>query len=105
MTLAAQHDRRGTTGRLRKLTAAEKREILQRAHLISGNLEAGNKDGPRFKGTPRKLDALCGVLCQRPKGREPSIREEAGDPLRRTTKRWYHRSIRKKWNTFLELKR
>jgi hypothetical protein len=68
-------------------------------------MSGGDEDGPCFKGTRHKLDVLRGGLGQRPTAREPSVREEVGDRLRHINNRWYRRSILKKWNKFLDLKR
>jgi hypothetical protein len=86
------------------VTAAEEGEKLQRARVQRAEHHAV-EDGPRFKCTRRKLDALRGGLGQRPKAREPSIGEQTGDCLRHIKNRWYHWSILKKWNEFLGLKR
>jgi hypothetical protein len=169
---AVHHTRRGTTGRRRKLTAAEEGEIFQRAHIQwaehhavdaawtramiddvtqgrfpavpasfisrfwdrvqwpmrrvqdSGLLKSappsmmkppifsggsmtmsgsttfpgeyphrgrnryGDEGGPRFKGTPRKQDAMGSGLGQRPKAREPWIEEDVGDRLRHIQNRY-----------------
>jgi hypothetical protein len=79
--------------------------ISERNDLIRGNLETGEEDGRRFRGPRRNLDALRGGLGQRPKALEPSIGEEAGDRLRHIKNRCYRRSILKKWNRSLDLKR